>query len=210
MQSNDVNLNKITKRPIQYWFEDGIGEFVLGALYFLIGINFYLQATIKSPQIKGILSLMSVFIIGGGVIITRKLISRIKEYITYPRTGYVAYSKRPGKTKIAITIVILGTVAVVTIYLGKTSNSYDWTSTIISVICGALMLYQAVQTSVFRLYIESILAILIGIVIAFLNLGGMFSSGIFFISFSIVLMISGGCAFLYYLKKSSPIIKKEI
>jgi hypothetical protein len=206
MQSNDVNINKLTKRPIQYWFEDGIGEFVMGALYFLIGINFYLQATITSPQIKAILSLVSVFIIGGGVIITRKLIGRIKEHIIYPRTGYVSYPKRPRKTKIAILIVSLVAVAVITIFLGKSSNSFDWTSIVISVICGGLMLYQAVQTGVFRLFVESILAILIGIVIAFLNMGGMFSSGIFFISFSMVLMISGGCAFVYYLKKSSPIV----
>ena len=206
MRTNDVNLNKLTKRPIQYWFEDGIGEFVMGALYFLIGVNFCLQAIITSPPIKAILSLVSVFIIEGGVIITRKLIERINEHIIYPRTGYVSYPKRPRKTKIAILIVSLVAVAVFTIFLSTSSNSFDWTSIVIRVICGALMLYQAVQTGVFRLYIESILAILIGIVIAFQNMGGMFSSGIFFLSFSMVLMISGGCAFVYYLKKSSSIV----
>jgi hypothetical protein len=209
MRSNDLNLDKLAKRPIQYWFEDGIGEFVMGVLYFLIGVNFYLQATITSPQIKAILSLVSVLIIGGGVIITRKLIGRIKERIIYPRTGYVSYPKRTRKTKIAIVIVSLVAVAVFTIFLGKSSNSFDWTSIVISGICGALMLYQAIQTGVSRLYAESILAMLIGIVIAFLNMGGMFSSGIFFISFSIVLMVSGGYAFVYYLKKSSSNAKKE-
>jgi hypothetical protein len=203
MQSKNINLNKLTKRPIQYWFEDGIGEFVMGVLYFLIGINFYLQASITSPQIKAILSLVSVFIIGGGVIITRKLIGRIKEHIIYPRTGYVSYPKRTRKTKIAIIIVSLVAVAVFTIFFRKSSNSFDWTTIVISVICGSLMLYQAVQTGVFRLYVESMLAILIGMVTAFQNFGGMFSSGIFFISFSLVLMISGGFAFVYYLKKSS-------
>ena len=119
MQSNDVNLNKLAKRPIQYWFEDGIGEFVMGVLYFLIGVNFYLQATITFPQIIAILSLVSVLIIGGGVIITRKLIGRIKEHIIYPRTGYVSYPKRPRKTKIAILIVSLVAVTVFTIFFAE-------------------------------------------------------------------------------------------
>ncbi|MFN2128861.1 MAG: hypothetical protein ACK2TU_13460 [Anaerolineales bacterium] len=209
MQSNNVNLNKLTKRPIQYWFEDGIGEFVMGILYFIIGINFCIQATVISPQIKAILSLVSVFIIGGGVIITRKLIGRIKELFIYPRTGYVSYTKQPRKAKITISIVSMVAVAVFAIFLRNSSNSFDWTPIVIGVICGLLMLYQAFQTSVFRLYVEAILAILIGIVIATLNISGLFSSGIFFISFGLILIIGGGCAFVYYLKKTTPIEKKE-
>ncbi|MFN2237622.1 MAG: hypothetical protein ACK2U1_25610 [Anaerolineales bacterium] len=209
MQSNNVNLNKLTKRPIQYWFEDGIGEFVMGILYFIIGINFCIQATVISPQIKAILSLVSVFIIGGGVIITRKLIGRIKELFIYPRTGYVSYTKQPRKAKITISIVSMVAVAVFAIFLRNSSNSFDWTPIVIGVICGLLMLYQAFQTSVFRLYVEAILAILIGIVIATLNISGIFSSGIFFISFGLILIIGGGCAFVYYLKKTTPIEKKE-
>ena len=209
MQSNNVNLNKLTKRPIQYWFEDGIGEFVMGILYFIIGINFCIQAMVISPQIKAILSLVSVFIIGGGVIITRKLIGRIKELFIYPRTGYVSYTKQPRKAKITISIVSMVAVAVFAIFLRNSSNSFDWTPIVIGVICGLLMLYQAFQTSVFRLYVEAILAILIGIVIATLNISGLFSSGIFFISFGLILIIGGGCAFVYYLKKTTPIEKKE-
>ena len=209
MRSNDVNLDKLKKRPVQYWFEDGIGELVMGIFYFIIGINFYIQATITSPPIKAILGLASVFIIGGGVLITRKLIDRIKEHIIYPRTGFVSYPKRPRKAKIAISIVSLVAVAGLVLFFRKSSTTFDWTTIVISVICGVLMLYQAVQTSVFRLYIESILAIVIGIVITFLEMDGMISSGFFFISFGLILMIGGGCAFVYYLKSSSQIAKKE-
>ena len=209
MQSNDVNLNKLTKRPFQYWFEDGIGEFVMGILYFLIGINFYIQATIRSPQIKAIISLVSVFIIGGGVIITRKIIGRIKEHIIYPRTGYVSYPKHPSKAKIVISIVSLVALAVFALFLRKSTSAFDWTPIVISIICGLLMLYQAIQTSILRLYIESILAIFLGIVIAFLDMGEIFSSGIFFISFGLVLIVGGGCAFVYYLKNAPPIAKEE-
>ena len=209
MKSNNVQLDKLTKRPIQYWFEDGIGELVTGGLFFLIGINFCIQAAITSPQIKAIISLTSVIIIGGGVILARKLISRIKEQIIYPRTGYVSYPKRPSKGKVAITIGSTVTVAIFVIFLGSTTSTFDWTPIVISAICGGLMFYQAVQTGVYRLYIESALAVLIGIIIAFLEIGDMFSSGIFFIIFGLVLMIGGGCALHSYFKKAPPITNKE-
>lgn len=209
MKSNNVQLDRLTKRPIQYWFEDGIGELVTGGLFFLIGINFCLQAAITSPQIKATVSLSSVIIIGGGVILGRKLIGRIKEKIIYPRTGYVTYSKRPSKGKVAITIGSTVAVAILVILLGSSTSTFDWTPIVISVICGGLMFYQAVQTGIFRLYIESALAVLIGIIIAFLGIGDMFSSGIFFIIYGLILVFGGGCALYSYFKNAPPITNKE-
>ena len=71
------------------------------------------------------------------------------------------------------------------------------------------MLYQAIQTGVYRLYIESALTVLIGIIIAFLEIGGMFSGGIFFVIYGLVLMFGGGCALVSYFKKAPPITNKE-
>jgi len=208
MESNDVPIEKLTKRPIQYWFEDGIGEFVTGGLYILIGINFCLQAITTSPQIKAIVSLTSVLIIAGGVILSRKLIGWIKEHFIYPRTGYVTYAKRSSKGKVAITISSTIAVAIFVIIIGRSNSTFDWTSIVISFICGGLMLYQAVLTGVYRLYIESALAVLVGTIIAFLGIGGMFSSGLFFVIYGLILMFGGGCALLIYFKKAPPVQKE--
>lgn len=210
MEPNNTQLDKLRQRPIQYWFEDGIGEFVTGGLFSLIGINFCLQAVITSPQISAIVSLLSVIIIGGGVIFARKLINRIKERIIYPRTGFVTYPKRPSQGKVAITIASTVAIAVFVIFLGSSTITFDWTPIVISAICGVLMFYQAVLTGILRLYIEAIIAILIGIMIAFLGIGGMFSSGIFFIIFGLVLIFAGGCALINYFKKFPPRSNQEL
>ena len=34
MTTNNQNLEKLTKRPIQYWFEGGIGELITGSVRF--------------------------------------------------------------------------------------------------------------------------------------------------------------------------------
>ncbi len=42
--NKNSEIDRLTKRPIQYWFEDGIGELITGGLFVLIGVYHFLQA----------------------------------------------------------------------------------------------------------------------------------------------------------------------
>jgi len=203
--AKNSEIDQITKRPIQYWFEDGIGELVTGGLFLVIGLNFILQGIIISAALKGLLSILSVFIIGGGVFVGRMLIGKFKERLVYPRTGYVTYPKRRSKGKLAVTIGMFIAVATIVIMLGRSTSTFDWTTFIIGVICGILMFFQAIQTSLFRLHLEATLAILLGAVVAIFGTGGMINSGIFFLIYGLILILAGGCALRNYLKTSPPI-----
>ena len=59
MKSNDEQIKKFTKRPIRYWFEDGIGELVTGGLFGLIGVYLIIQQMVTSPIWIGIFSIFS-------------------------------------------------------------------------------------------------------------------------------------------------------
>jgi hypothetical protein len=201
MEKNS-EIDRITKRPIQYWFEDGIGELITGGLFVLIGIYFVLQEIITSPALKGVLSILSVFIIGGGVLLGRRLINKLKEQLVYPRTGYVTYPRRPSKGKLAVTLSMTIAVAIMVIMLGRSNSTFDWITFVIGAICGALMFFQAVQTSLFRLYLEATLAILMGAVVAVLGTGGMLNSGLYFLIYGLILIFAGGCALRNYFKKA--------
>ena len=203
-------IDRITKRPIQYWFEDGIGELITGGLFVLIGGYFVLQEIITSSLIKGLLSVISILVIGGGVFVSRKLINNLKERLVYPRTGYVTYSKRPSKWKLAITIGTTIAVAIMVILLGRSNSTLDWTPIVIGVICGVLMLYQAIQSGIFRFYLEAGLAILIGTFVAIFGTGGMLSSGLFFLIYGLILIFAGGCALWNYSRNAPPATKPEI
>lgn len=208
MNSNK-SLDQLTKRPIQYWFEDGIGELVTGGLFILIGLYFVLQTIFANSVWQVVISFLSVIVIGGGVILGRMLIAKLKERLVYPRTGYVSYPKRPSKGKLIFTISTTIAVAMIVIMLGSSDSSFNWTTLVIGAICGALMLFQAFQTGLYRLYIEAVLAILIGATIASMVPGGMLNSGLFFVIYGSVLVFAGGCALRSYFQKAPPALNHE-
>lgn len=186
MPSNK-SLDQLTKRPIQYWFEDGIGELVTGGLFLLIGFYLVLQTMLTQSFWRAVVSILSVIFISGGVLLGRMLIAKLKERLVYPRTGYVSYPKRPSKAKLAVTIGTTIAIAFVVIMLGNLDSTFNWTTLVIGAICGALILFQAVQTGLYRLYIEAVLAVLIGVTIGSLVPDGMLSSGLFFVIYGLVM-----------------------
>jgi hypothetical protein len=210
MTPDQKSIDKLAKRPIQYWFEDGIGELVTGGLLALIGIYFTLQAMVTHPGWRAAISILSVIIIGSGVIVGRLLIAKLKEQLVYPRTGYVSYPRRPSRGKLAVTIGSVITVALLVIILGRSDSTIDWTPFVSGAICGALLLFQAYQTGLTRLYLEAGLAVLIGGVVAFSSISGMFSSGVFFLVYGLVMVFAGGCAYRQYLKNAPPINQQEV
>ena len=46
-----VAWNKTLLRSIQYWFEDGIVEIVMGGMFLLVGIYFYLQVVMENSRL---------------------------------------------------------------------------------------------------------------------------------------------------------------
>src|SRR4051812_38291481 len=112
---DENKLNKTYLRTIQYWFEDGIVELGIGGLFLLLGIYFYLQATLENKlwveQLSASFAL--VFILGWYVI--DSFIRSAKERITFPRTGYVAYKPDMSNKKyvrLVLAIIVGALVAV--------------------------------------------------------------------------------------------------
>jgi hypothetical protein len=208
--TSNKSLNELTKRPIQYWFEDGIGELVTGGLFTLIGSYLILQAILSNSVWQAVISILSVIVIGGGVFLGRVLIAKLKERLVYPRTGYVSYPKRPSKGKLAVTLITVIAVAISVIMLGRSESDFTWTTFVIGAICGALMLFQAIQTGFYRLYIEAALAFLLGATMANPAFAGKLNNGLFFLIYGLILVFAGGCAlFSYFQRAPSPTHEEE-
>ena len=93
-------VDQIIRRTYGYYFEDGLVELGLGILFIASGLLFLTWSTLQAASLQGaVLALVSILIVVGGVYGLRWAIGRIKERVSYPRSGYASY--REGEPSIA-------------------------------------------------------------------------------------------------------------
>ncbi len=87
-----VDVDSIRRRTERYWFEDGLAELAVGVTFVVLAGLFSLEAWLPpaSPW-RGISAIGLPIVTIGGYFAARWLIGRLKQDITYPRTGRVAY-----------------------------------------------------------------------------------------------------------------------
>ena len=205
--NNDID--QVVQRTRQYWFSDGIVELSVGSLFLLLGIYFYLQSTL-SP---GSLLLISfqigfTFLLIGGTIISRYLVNKFKSRLTTPRTGYVSYKRTKKKQRIVF-IVIICLIAVITAALFLTTPlSMNWVPAFTGLIVGSIWLASALRVGLFRFYLHSILAYLLGVILFLTNLEIYRSLALFYGVLGCVMILSGGFTLTNYLREH-PTIEEE-
>ena len=99
-------------RPGRYDNIDGTGEMTLGAMLLGFALLGYLQSILPKSSIwmRGWPSLLFMYVIVVPVMALTYLgVKAIKRYITYPRTGYVAY--RPASRSPMMLVVLIASAA---------------------------------------------------------------------------------------------------
>jgi len=110
-------LTHVQQRARAYWFADGLNEIVGGAFAALLGMLILLQNYLQSAQADILSTLTDMFLLAGVVSIPL-LLRWMKERVTYPRSGYVAYPQlqpadrlKQGIPAILLALALVGLVA---------------------------------------------------------------------------------------------------
>jgi hypothetical protein len=202
------DLKKINQRSLGYWFEDGLLEIVLGGLFLLLGFAFLIEG-ISDPgtltrRLGGIAAL---FIMVFGALAARPIIRRLKERVTYPRTGYVTY-RNPKPTRRSRTIsyaLILGIILlVVGIITSAPDKTLNWLPMLEGVVIGGFLLVIGHRALLYRYYVLGTLSILLGTILSVSEIGDLVGMGIFFIILGASLLISGGYRLNTYVHQTEP------
>ncbi len=202
---NENKLNKTYLRTIQYWFEDGIVELGIGGLFLLLGIYFYLQATLENQlwveQLSASFAL--VFILGWYLI--NSFIRSAKERITFPRTGYVAYkpdksNKKLVRLVLAIIVGVLVSAGLLVVFSSRPLAIDNLlpaaTGLTIAIVLGVMGFY----TSLPRFYIPAVFGLLFGIGLTMSGSGNILGTAFLYLATALVLIITGAIIFSRYLK----------
>ena len=201
---NENKLNKTYLRTIQYWFEDGIAELGIGGLFLLLGIYFYLQATLENGFLADLLSASFVLIFIGGWYLAQYFIRSLKERITFPRTGYVAYkfdknNKKILRIALAIIVGALVSAALLMFFssrpLGIDNIMPAATGLAIAIVLGVMGLYTGLP----RFYIPAVFSLLCGVGLTMSGIENILGTAFAYLATALVLLVTGAIVFRRYL-----------
>ena len=206
-------ITEMQKRPIHYWYSDGIWEIHLGLFFVLFGLYYILLTLIPSTGPYQIITLAigQPAIILFGIFGFRKTIRYFKERITYPRTGYISYrTKRKNNRLVGMaTGLALGMIfGLIASQLSRLIGT-SWIPAFIGVMLAFILYILAYKSNVIRFYVLAVTSIIIGGIVAFSGLDEWQQSAAFFAGVGICFAISGLAALIIYIRNSHLVELEE-
>ena len=104
-------LDDLEQRPRRYWTVDGIPELVMGGIWIVWGAAVLIGESLpRGPGFVAFwLTVPAVLALSG--FWSRWLVTRLKERLTYPRTGYVDYPEPAPRTRLMVAGVAIAAAA---------------------------------------------------------------------------------------------------
>lgn len=201
-------IKAIERKTLRYWFEDGIWEISFGAIHLLL-CGFFLVTRMRDWEGPMALVLMVAqlgFIIGVFWLVNH-VVRWMKERITYPRTGYVAYRKPGRGTRLRRGLRAGLISAAVGAGVGLTAALQNSTH-VLPLVVGAVMAIGLAtigyRFALLRMYLLAILSVILGSIIAMLPIDENQVILVFFGSFGSMLLLSGALTLLLYMRSTQP------
>jgi hypothetical protein len=203
MQSNLSNVEQRVKR---YWFSDGIGELIGGAMCVLLGLFF------AAPEFLGRDSLLSEIVQGSfglfmivGIFVGRRLIHTLKARLTYPRTGFVEYQVNEGEMRVRriwamVLAFAISAMALVFVRLFPVLDAL----VAVTGLAGAFIfvVLRTKSAGLARFYLLAIFSLLFGFALSMAGLPRAYGLGLLYGLVGVSLLISGGLTLRTYLKEN--------
>jgi hypothetical protein len=206
---NDT-IEHTMRRTRRYWYVDGLWEIGYGCLFTIMGLMLYLQAFIPAESnFADYLEYGFPVLIIALVVLINWGIRKIKQHLTYPRTGMVTYRRETMSVRdwLIAALIAAGSILAGSI-LYALFQVWEPALEIIPVLLGFLgaviTLFLAFANSLKRFYLLAGYSILIGFVLAWIGITGMRLMGIYFIFFGIGLVFGGAFTLWNYLSETSP------
>jgi hypothetical protein len=197
-----VDLKNPQLRALQYWPMDGLSELLVGFIFLLAAIIYYVQESTSGSLLSKILGIASVILVCGVGFGGRWIIQRIKERTTYPRTGYVNYkSSWKNKGNVAIAVGVMALVLAFVVFTAVTDTKLiAWGPVVCGLFLGILMIQAGYRQP--RFYFLAFLGLLIGAGLVVSGIRIVLGMSLFFGLNGLILLISGSLTLWKYLRQN--------
>jgi hypothetical protein len=198
--------SQIEQRVKRYWYSDGIGELMGGAMFFLLGAYFSLQQYVGDQSfVGGLLQAGFIVVLIGGMFLARRLIIALKTRVTYPRTGYVEYrvNTKNARSMRLLTAVVGMTVAMVSIFVVRRFDRIDAMVALTGLLVAVVFIVkQGLTTGVGRFYFLSAVSLVLGGILSVSGFDRGYNLCLFYGLMGLGFAISGGLTLKRYLHEN--------
>lgn len=193
------------RRAVGYWFDDGLAEIGGGLLFLTLAALFAVEGLAPAGALPASFSALGLpLVILGGMLVVGWAVRTVKERLTYPRTGYVAYP-RPGTGRRVLAGVIGAGVSFVLVLLLAARPSLQ--SALGALQAGALaivFLALSLRTGLVRMAILGIVALGAGLEATVAGLQSSLGSALVFGAAGVAALLSGALILVHYLRTTAP------
>jgi hypothetical protein len=174
----------------------------------LLGVFYILTSRLNlEGPLSMLIPVLQMLVLVGLFLTINRVVKFLKERITYPRTGYVAYRKPTPSTrlkKIILTAIIAAGVGALVGGLAAIPQAANRMPLVISVIMACTLIYIGYRFSLARLYIVATLTILWGFIASRFLTNDVYSTGAFFTGYGLLILLSGAVTLFIYLRRTHP------
>ncbi len=200
---NDT-VKDVMRQTLRYWYVDGLTELATGVLLSAVGLFFTALAMFVPDAIASqwsSIGLPILILIGG--ILSRRVVTSLKERLTYPRTGYVAcLTATAGRKLWAIAIGIAASLVFVFI---SVQFKLDWLVYVAPAFMAAAMIASIGLTyALRRFYGLAVYILLLGIPMAALHMEDRLNLALFLGGCGAGFIVSGVMTLRSYLRTTQP------
>ncbi|HEY3284159.1 MAG TPA: hypothetical protein VGN26_17960 [Armatimonadota bacterium] len=205
----DSTVREAGRRARRHAYEDGLAELVTGALFVAVGAYILAQSLVKPGSVWWVLLGVGlpVLLLAGNWAAARAT-RALKSNISYPRTGYVACAPSPGQCRAArwLAVGVVVTLAILVLYSALVSPVLlGWMALGQGVIVGAILLMIGWQAGVVRMSLLASVSLVLGGLISYQKWDATLGSGVFYLAFGSVLLLTGAVMMARFLRANRPV-----
>lgn len=196
-------MTRVEQRTRRYWFEDGLVEITSGGLMVLAGLLCVLEPVVRPRVTPSFLwNLVFPVVVMGGVGTSGLVVRRLKERITYPRTGYVRYPPTPPARR-GIAWLVGGLTGAVLVGAFRTWPGLGSRSDLLlGVGIGAELVYLGIEFGLRRFHVLAAVSALAGTAGSWTRLDRAAGTAVYLLVVGAALVISGAATLWSYLRRS--------
>ena len=200
-----VDVEKIEKRAVRSFYDDGLVEIALGLVVLLLGGYFFAQAVVPEGSALGaaLAGLFVLVILSAGFFVNR-LLRFLKRRITYPRTGYVTFKKKelsPKRRAATVIVAMIISAGLAALY-GLSPTVKVLLPAVNGLLFAVAVLLFANRVGLVRFYVLAAISALIGVAVTAAGVGDIKGISLFYALFGFSLIVSGLAALAVYVLRS--------